>query len=82
MYGDNWSVSIKTAKFFGRPVKAIAKVKKEEPANMKAIIQEVLVAPSKDLLKESFVKLFWKYDSAKAPKTPKEAASVAVAIPA
>ena len=60
MYGDNCSVSIKTAKFFGRPVKAIAKVKKEDPANMKAIIQDVFVAPNNDLLKDSFVKLFWK----------------------
>ena len=44
---------MKTAKFFGRPVKAIAKVRKEEPANIKAIIQEVFVAPNRDLLKES-----------------------------
>ena len=51
-------MSIKTAKFFGRPVKAIANVKKEEPANIKAIIQEVFVAPNKDLLKDSLVKLF------------------------
>ena len=60
MYGDNCRVSIKTAKFFGRPVKAIAKVKKEDPASMKAIIQDVFVAPNNDLVKDSFVKLFWK----------------------
>ncbi len=58
MYGDNWSVSIKTAKFLGNPVNAIANVKKDDPANMKAIMQDVLVAPNKDLLKDSFVKLF------------------------
>ena len=60
MYGDNCNVSIKTAKFFGRPVKAIANVKKEDPANMKAIMQDVFVAPNNDLVKDSFVKLFWK----------------------
>ena len=35
-----------------------AKVKKDEPAKMKAIMQDVLVAPNKDLPKDSFVKLF------------------------
>ena len=55
MYGDNCSVSIKTAKFFGSPVNAIAKVKKEDPASIKAIIQDVFVAPNKDLAKDSFV---------------------------
>ena len=58
MYGDSCSVSIKTAKFFGSPVNAIAKVKKEDPASIKAIIQDVFVAPNKDLVKDSFVKLF------------------------
>jgi len=49
---------MKTAKLFGRPVNAIAKVKKEDPASIKAIIQDVFVAPNNDLLKDSFVKLF------------------------
>ena len=48
---------------------------------MNAIIQEVLVAPNKDNLKFSIVRLFWKKDKIKAPITPKDAASVAVAIP-
>ena len=72
---------IHTAKFLGRPVNPIAKDKNVEPANMNAIIHEVLVAPNKDDLNVSNVKLFWKYDRIKDPTTPKEAASVAVAIP-
>ena len=74
-------LSIHIAKFLGRPVKPIAKDKKVEPAKINAIIHEVLVAPNKDDLNVSKVKLFWKYDRIKAPTTPKEAASVAVAIP-
>ena len=48
---------------------------------MKAIIHEVLVAPINEDLNVSKVKLFEKYDKIKAPTTPKDAASVAVAIP-
>ena len=36
------------ARFLGKPVKPIANDKNVDPANIKAIIQEVLVAPSKD----------------------------------
>ena len=32
----------------------LAKVKKEDPANIKAIIQDVFVAPNNDLLKDLF----------------------------
>ena len=73
---------MKTAKFLGNPVNAIANVKKDEPAKIKAIMQEVFVAPNNDLLKDSLVKLFWKKDNTNAPNTPSDAASVAVAIPA
>ena len=73
--------SIHIAKFLGKPVKPIAKDKNVEPAKINAIIQEVFVAPNKEDLKVSKVKLFWKKDNIKAPTTPREAASVAVAIP-
>ena len=59
----------------------IWKDKKEEPASMNAIIQEVFVAPNKEFLNVSQLKLFCKKDNNSAPKTPKEAASVAVAMP-
>ena len=72
---------IQRARFLGNPVNPIAKDKNVEPAKIKAIIQEVLVAPSKEDLKVFNVKLFWKYDNINAPTTPSEAASVAVAIP-
>ena len=49
---------IQTAKFLGKPVKPIAKDRKVEPAKINAIIQEVLVAPNKDVLKVSRVKVF------------------------
>ena len=51
---------IHIAKFLGNPVKPIAKDKKVEPAKIKAIMHEVLVAPNKDDLNVSKVKLFWK----------------------
>ena len=51
VYGDRFIASIQIAKFLGRPVNPIAKDKKAEPANIKAIIQEVLVAPKSDSLK-------------------------------
>ena len=73
--------SIHIAKFLGSPVNPIASDKNDEPAKIKAIMQDVLVAPSKDFLKVSKVKLFWKYESIKEPTTPRDAASVAVAIP-
>ena len=38
----------------------LPKLRKEDPAKIKAIIQDVFVAPNNDLLKDSFVKLFWK----------------------
>ena len=82
MCGDNWSVLIKTAKLFGRPVNAIAKVKKEDPASIKAIIQDVFVAPNKDNLKEFLLRVPWNKDKIKAPTTPNDAASVAVAAAA
>ena len=44
-------------------------------------MHEVFVAPNKDNLKVSLFKLFWKKDNINAPTTPKDAASVAVAIP-
>ena len=72
---------IHIAKFLGNPVKPIAKDKKVEPAKINAIIQDVLVAPSKDDLNVSKFKLFWKKDKINAPTTPSDAASVAVAIP-
>ena len=74
-------LSIQIAKFLGSPVNPIARDKKDEPAKIKAIIHEVFVAPSNDSLKFFKVKLFWKYESINAPTTPKDAASVAVAIP-
>ena len=49
---------IHIAKFLGKPVKPIAKDKKVEPAKIKAIIQEVFVAPNKEDLKVSKFKLF------------------------
>ena len=48
----------KIAKFLGNPVNPIAKDKNVEPAKIKAIIQDVLVAPNKDCLNVSIVKLF------------------------
>ena len=51
-------VSIHKARFLGNPVKPIAKDKKVEPAKINAIIQDVFVAPNKDILKVSKVKLF------------------------
>ena len=51
-------LSIHIAKFLGRPVKPIAKDKKVEPAKIKAIIQEVFVAPNKDSLKVFKLRLF------------------------
>ena len=63
-------------------MKAIAKVKKEDPANMKAIIQDIFIAPNNDLPKNSLLNFFENKINANAPKTPREAASVAVAIPA
>ena len=72
---------IQIAKFLGNPVKPIANDKKVAPAKINAIIQEVFVAPRREALNVSFVKLFWKKDKIYAPTTPKEAASVAVAIP-
>ena len=50
MYGDKFIPSIQIARFLGNPVKPIAKDKKVDPAIIKAIIQEVLVAPNKDKL--------------------------------
>ena len=81
MYGDRFIPSIQIAKFLGNPVKPIAKDKKVEPAIIKAIIQEVLVAPNNDKLNVSLLSVPWKKDSIKAPITPKDAASVAVAMP-
>ena len=49
---------IQTAKFLGKPVKPIARDRKVEPAKINAIIQDVLVAPNKEDLKVSKVKLF------------------------
>ena len=60
----------------------MAKDKKAEPAKINAIMHEVFVAPSKDNLKVSLVRVFSKNDKIKAPTTRREAASVAVAIPA
>ena len=60
----------------------VAKDKKDDPANINAIMHDVLVAPNNDNLKVSLLRLFWKNDKSKAPTTPREAASVAVAIPA
>jgi len=50
VYGDKFIPSIQIAKFLGKPVKPIANDKKVEPAIIKAIMQEVLVAPNKDKL--------------------------------
>ncbi len=69
------------AKFLGSPVKPIAKDKNVEPANMNAIIHDVLVAPNKDNLKVFLLRVCWNQDKVKAPTTPSDAASVAVAIP-
>ena len=49
---------IQRARFLGNPVNPIAKDKNVEPAKIKAIIQEVLVAPSKEDLKVYNVKLY------------------------
>ena len=46
------------ARFLGRPVNPIASDKNVEPAKIKAIIQDVLVAPNNDCLNVSMVKLF------------------------
>ena len=51
-------LSIHIARFLGKPVKPIAKDKKVEPAKINAIMQEVLVAPSREDLNVSNVKLF------------------------
>ena len=72
---------IQIAKFLGNPVKPIAKDKNVEPANIKAIIQEVLVAPNKDRLNVFLLNVPWKKDKINAPTTPNDAASVAVATP-
>ena len=72
---------IQTAKFLGNPVKPMANDKNVEPAKINAIIHEVFVAPNNEDLNVSTVKLFWKYERIKAPTTPSDAASVAVAIP-
>ena len=59
----------------------MASDKKDEPAKIKAIMHEVLVAPSSESLKVSLLSVFWKKDRINAPTTQSEAASVAVAIP-
>ena len=51
MYGDKSIFCIQIAKFLGSPVNPIASDKKVEPARIKAIIHDVLVAPNKDSLK-------------------------------
>ena len=73
--------SIQIAKFLGSPVKPIARERKLEPARTNAIMHDVFVAPNKDSLNVCIVKLFCKYDKNSAPTTPRDAASVAVAIP-
>ena len=73
--------SIQIAKFLGSPVKPMARERKLEPARINAIMHDVFVAPNKDSLNVCIVKLFCKYDKNSAPTTPRDAASVAVAIP-
>ena len=74
-------LSIHIAKFLGRPVNPIARDKKLDQAKINAIMHEVFVAPNKDNLKESLLSVPWNKDKIKAPTTPNDAASVAVAIP-
>ena len=74
-------LSIHIARFLGSPVNPIAKDRNVAPANIKAIMQEVFVAPNREALNVFKVRLFWKYDKINAPTTPSDAASVAVAIP-
>ena len=57
-YGESSIPSIHRARFLGNPVKPIAKDKKVAPANIKAIMQEVLVAPKRDSLNVLKDKLF------------------------
>ena len=59
----------------------MARERKLEPARINAIMHDVFVAPNKDSLNVCIVKLFCKYDNNSAPTTPRDAASVAVAIP-
>ena len=44
----------------------MSKSKKAEPAKINAIMHEVFVAPNKDNLKVSLLRLFWKKDNIKA----------------
>ena len=57
-YGDKFISCIQIAKFLGKPVKPIAKDKNDDPAKIKAIMHDVLVAPNKDNLKVSLVSVF------------------------
>ena len=50
MYGERSRLLIHKAKFLGSPVKPIARDKKAEPANIKEIIHDVIVAPNREFL--------------------------------
>ena len=63
------------------PVKPIAAVRKVAPARMKAIMQEVRVAPSRAPVKFSQVSEPKTSERPSAPTTPIVAASVGVAMP-
>ena len=51
MNGERFILLIHIAKFLGSPVKPIANDKNVEPANINAIMHDVLVAPNNDSLK-------------------------------
>ena len=74
-------VAIQEASTFGIPVNPMATVRKAAPARMKAIMQEVLVAPSKPSIKVFRVSVPVYLERTRERATPTAAASVGDASP-
>ena len=79
--GLSCKVAIHAASALGSPVKPIDSARNAEPARISAIMQEVRTAPIRLSTKLSQVSERCTAASSRAPSTPNEAASVAVAKP-